>query len=299
MCLKGLSTFNSTRRQKLQLQLKKMNGTELNDRNIKVLVSRPTKQLYDSNTLFVKGLLSTTREKEVFDAFKKFGPVKEVRLKEHNRKCMGHCYVEFESDEGLKAALQQGDTLMMNGVLLQLAKSVPMKTAQEKIMAPHNKTGRQLQIEEEKGLKRSDKAKRTVIVKDLARQVKDDALREHFTECGPITDLLVCTKSGKPRGFGFVEFADIESCTNALMKNNSLLAGKNISVGNSQREISHAKVVPPTSPTAVSPKPKSAVKLFAPPQAMKSRIKVDSPPSEEKPTSGEALSNKDFRKFLQ
>ena len=72
-----------------------------------------------------------------------------------------------------------------------------------------------------------------LFVGGLAWATNDDALKEHFEQCGEVTDAKVITEreTGRSRGFGFITFADADMAAAAVEKlNESELDGRSIRV---------------------------------------------------------------------
>ena len=72
-----------------------------------------------------------------------------------------------------------------------------------------------------------------LFVGGLAWATRDESLRDHFAQCGEVTDAKVIMEreTGRSRGFGFVTFADAESAAKAREElNNSDLDGRSIRV---------------------------------------------------------------------
>ncbi|MEE2835345.1 MAG: RNA-binding protein [Myxococcota bacterium] len=72
-----------------------------------------------------------------------------------------------------------------------------------------------------------------LFVGGLAWATRDDSLRDHFAQCGDVTDAKVIMEreTGRSRGFGFVTFADAETAAKAREElNNSELDGRAIRV---------------------------------------------------------------------
>ena len=72
-----------------------------------------------------------------------------------------------------------------------------------------------------------------LFVGGLAWATRDETLREHFAQCGEVTDAKVIMEreTGRSRGFGFVTFADAETAAKAREElNNSDLDGRSIRV---------------------------------------------------------------------
>ena len=72
-----------------------------------------------------------------------------------------------------------------------------------------------------------------LFVGGLAWATRDETLRDHFAQCGEVTDAKVIMEreTGRSRGFGFVTFADAETAAKAREElNNSDLDGRSIRV---------------------------------------------------------------------
>ena len=72
-----------------------------------------------------------------------------------------------------------------------------------------------------------------LFVGGLAWATRDETLRDHFAQCGEVTDAKVILErdTGRSRGFGFVTFADAESAAKARESlNGSELDGRSIRV---------------------------------------------------------------------
>merc|ERR1712232_1273002 len=91
-------------------------------------------------------------------------------------------------------------------------------------------------------VKQAAKCPTTVHVKNLAFKVDDDALRGHFSQCGEVQQVLICRNAqGRSRGFGFIEFAQVEHAQVALALSDTELCGREIVVSRSQRMITQKK----------------------------------------------------------
>ena len=75
-------------------------------------------------------------------------------------------------------------------------------------------------------------AKNKVFVGSLSWDTDDAGLRDHFSDCGEITEAKVVTDryTGRSRGFGFVTFASTEGATNALELNGQPLDGRDLQI---------------------------------------------------------------------
>ena len=71
-----------------------------------------------------------------------------------------------------------------------------------------------------------------VYIENLADSVTRDDLEAHFSRVGPVRGVLVLTeKSGKSKGFGFVDMEHIEDAVYAIRSlNDTELKGKKIRI---------------------------------------------------------------------
>lgn len=72
----------------------------------------------------------------------------------------------------------------------------------------------------------------SVYVGQVEYTAKPDELQAHFASCGTINRVtILCNKvTGKPKGFAYIEFADNEAVENALLLNESLFKGRELTV---------------------------------------------------------------------
>ena len=79
-----------------------------------------------------------------------------------------------------------------------------------------------------------------VFVGGLSWGTDDNALHEHFSQCGEVVEARVITdrETGRSRGFGFVTFRDSESATSALEFDGESFDGRTIRVDYAQERSS-------------------------------------------------------------
>jgi len=233
--------------------VKKFNGLEINKRCMRVAPSLPTKPLFEEKTLFIKGIGAETTEVEVKTAFEKHGPVLSVRMpttgEGNEKKHKGYAYVEFEKPDAIDVALAVVD-MEIGGHKLEVARSIPMKDHRHHVAAnrkdlPQRANQRQIwegKLDREDPVRLSSQHSNTVHVKNLSFKVDDAALKEHFGQCGEVTQVLICRNDkGKSQGFGFVEFATSNDAQAALLMTDSVLKGRSLVVSKSQRAITQKK----------------------------------------------------------
>jgi polyadenylate-binding protein 2 len=87
------------------------------------------------------------------------------------------------------------------------------------------------------GASSSDVDSRSVYVGNVDYSVAPDELQAFFASCGTVSRItILCDKfTGHPKGFAYVEFADMEGVTNAMMLNESEFKGR-------QLKVSHEKL---------------------------------------------------------
>jgi len=249
---KGYGYIDFAKSDQVDEAVKKFNGHEINKRVMKVARSLPTKPLFDDRTIFVTNLGSSTTEADVATAFQTIGEIREVRIptlpKTGANK--GYAYVEFSTDSAYDAALAL-KTVDLGGQPAKVARSIPLKSHRHQVAAPRKdiaQRANQKQIVDGRNA-RADPTKQaaacpaTVYVKNLATKVGEEMLREHFTQCGEVTQVLVVRNDkGKSKGFGFVEFAKPSEAQSALALTDSSLAGREILVSKSTRAITEKKL---------------------------------------------------------
>ncbi|CAE7041394.1 pabpc1-b [Symbiodinium sp. CCMP2592] len=234
--------------------VEKFNGQQVNKRVMRVARSLPTKRLYEEKVLFVKNIGAAASEDDIKSAFSAQGEVASVRIPRDNsqegKAHKGYAYVEFASDETVKAALACEKPMEIGGQVVVLSRSIPMKdhrhtTAATRKDLPQRVNQRNIvqgRIEREDPVKQSSKCPTTVHVNNLAFSVDEAQLTEHFQQCGPVSQVVVVRNDmGRSRGFGFVEFQEESDAQTALMFSDSLLGGREIVVSKSTRAISQKK----------------------------------------------------------
>lgn len=234
--------------------VEKFNGQQIHKRAMRVARSLPTKKLYEEKVLFVKNIGATASEDDIKNAFSAQGEVASVRIpRDHSQEGKAHkgyAYVEFASDDSVKAALACEKPMEIGGQAVVLSRSIPMKdhrhtTAATRKDLPQRVNQRNIvqgRAEREDPVKQSSKCPTTVHVNNLAFSVDETQLTEHFQQCGPVLQVVVVRNDmGRSRGFGFVEFQEESDAQTALMFSDSLLGGREIVVSKSTRAISQKK----------------------------------------------------------
>eukprot|EP01135_Chromosphaera_perkinsii_P005734 Nk52_evm34s359 gene=Nk52_evmTU34s359 len=73
---------------------------------------------------------------------------------------------------------------------------------------------------------------RSIFVGSVDYGATPEEVQQHFASCGTINRItIVCDSyTGKPKGFAYVEFADVEAVNNAQALNESVLRGRQLKV---------------------------------------------------------------------
>ncbi|HEY2934023.1 MAG TPA: hypothetical protein VGK99_19965 [Acidobacteriota bacterium] len=86
-----------------------------------------------------------------------------------------------------------------------------------------------------------------IFVANLPFDITDKELREHFSQIGPVTGVIlpVDRETGKKRGFAFIDYADKATADEAIRKFNSqMLRGQRIAVNEARPREEGAKSGP-------------------------------------------------------
>lgn len=229
--------------------VEKFSGHLVNNRAMKVAKSLPTKQLYEEKVLFVRNIGESAKEDDVKEAFKSHEVVS-VRMPCGQEGHKGYAYVEFTNDEAVKVCLTL-EGLEIGGQQVTLSRSIPMKDHRHKTAATRKDLPQRVnqrlivqgKLDREDPVRQSAKCPTTVYVKNLAFNVDETALEQHFQSCGEVAQVLIVkTNDGRSRGFGFVEFQNFEGAQSALLLSDSILGGREIVVSKSSRAITQKKV---------------------------------------------------------
>jgi polyadenylate-binding protein 2 len=86
--------------------------------------------------------------------------------------------------------------------------------------------------EDMSGLETMESDKRSVYVGQVDYGATPEELQDHFKACGTINriTILVDKFTGSPKGYAYVEFAEEESVSNAVLLNDTMFRGRQIRV---------------------------------------------------------------------
>jgi cleavage stimulation factor subunit 2 len=84
-----------------------------------------------------------------------------------------------------------------------------------------------------------DKSQRSVFVGNIPYEATEERLKEIFSEVGPVISfkLVYDRETGKPKGYGFCEYADVETALSAMRNLNGVeIGGRTLRVDNACTE---------------------------------------------------------------
>ncbi|XP_010912455.1 uncharacterized protein [Elaeis guineensis] len=174
----------------------------------------------DQRTVFAYQMPLKAAERDVYEFFSKAGKVRDVRLimDRNSRRSKGVGYIEFYDAMSVPMAIA------LSGQLL-LGQPVMVKPSEaEKNLVQSNSTGMGVV---------GAAAARKIYVGNLPLSITEDQLRQVFEPFGPVelVQLPVDLETGQCRGYGFIQFAQVEHAKAAQSLNGKLeIAGRVIKV---------------------------------------------------------------------
>lgn len=167
--------------------------------------------------IFVKNLNSSIDNKSLYDTFSMFGNILSCKVSTNSkRESLGYGFVHYESDEAAQAAIAR-----VNGKVI---------AGQKVIVQP-------FKSKNERGGSNTAAIFTNVFVKNLAEEVTEAELSELFAKHGKTTSVMLAMgEEGKNKGFGFVNFEEVEAAAAAVEAlNGTDLKGKKLYVGRAQK----------------------------------------------------------------
>ncbi|NXI29740.1 RBM34 protein, partial [Sterrhoptilus dennistouni] len=183
---------------------------------------RVTDEAADRRTVFVGNLPVSCTGQVLKSLFKKYGQIQSIRFrslqdlssnvsfslsrhKVHPNAKFINAYVVFKEECDAQKALKENGTEIASGFHIRV--DTASKTS-------------------------SHDNKRSVFLGNLPYDIRDDAVREHFHDCGDVVGVRVVRdrSTGLGKGFGYVLFENTDAVHLALKLNNSVLLGRKIRV---------------------------------------------------------------------
>ncbi|MBW0495766.1 hypothetical protein O181_035481 [Austropuccinia psidii MF-1] len=177
-------------------------------------------------TVYVGGLSYNVDNDWLKSEFESCGSITDVRVitDRATQKSKGFAYVEFETADGAQKAVETKNGTSLDGRTLRVDLSAPKperpQFGTEKRDFSHETLG---------------EASSTVFVGNLPFSANQDSVWEVFAEFGDVNSVRLPTDpdSGRPKGFGYVEFATIEAAKTAVQKGR----GEGIYIDNRQARL--------------------------------------------------------------
>ncbi|KAL5260457.1 hypothetical protein ACHWQZ_G010555 [Mnemiopsis leidyi] len=160
-------------------------------------------------TVFVSNLSYDATEDDLNETFKHIGSIVDIRLvKSVNNKSRGFGYIEFHTREEVMSALELDRVPV-------LGRPCYVSECQEKSLGSKTEFKYKNTIENHK-----------LFVNNLPYTTTEAELRDMFGKISDIKSLrMVTTKSGKFKGFAYVEYRDSESAKKAILELNDTQVG--------------------------------------------------------------------------
>ncbi|XP_028400531.1 squamous cell carcinoma antigen recognized by T-cells 3-like isoform X2 [Dendronephthya gigantea] len=264
-------------------------GEEFTKPNEKDLKEAPVEKVHDRSkdpqTVFVSNLTFTVDEEQLKSTFSPLGEINEIRLVRNLQgKSKGYAYVEFKNQSSISAALAI-DRQELCGRPMFVSPCVDKTQNPTTFRFPTS----------------LDKC--TVFVTNLPFELKSSEIEDVFKVHGKVKQVrLVTNRSGKSKGYAYVEYEDEAGAAAAVLKQDqSTLNNRVINVALSnppkkQRQEHESRVFRPEGRPG-----RARTQVQFVPRALKKAPHVDtsqpSPNEEENPKP--ALSNDDFRKMFK
>ncbi|KAI3908269.1 hypothetical protein MKX01_027291 [Papaver californicum] len=159
--------------------------------------------------LYIKNLDLDVTEELLMEKFSKYGKITHlVIMKDDNSKSKGFGFVNFDSPDEAKKAMEATNGIQIGSKVLYVGRA-QKKAEREKILHDQFEERRQEQVQKLKGS--------NVYVKNIDDSVNDDELRSIFSKCGTVTSVkIMLDEKGISRGFGFVCFTTLEAAYQAV-----------------------------------------------------------------------------------
>ncbi|KAH7415671.1 hypothetical protein KP509_14G056400 [Ceratopteris richardii] len=168
--------------------------------------------------VFVKGLHESIGDTELRGIFSPIGKVASCEVSLNDGRSNGYGFVQFETEEVANLSIQKMDGAEIKGKILCVAKFDP---------------------------KRYVEAETNLYIKNIGREITEEALKEEFHGYGEITSLIIMKDAdGNSKGFGFVSFKTKESAENALKSmNGKILGSKALYVAQAQKKAERERML--------------------------------------------------------
>ncbi len=171
--------------------------------------------------IYIAGLPFTATVDDVWNYFQSCENIMSVRIMERtDGKPSGKAFIKFTSQESQNKGLQFNGS-QMNGRTIIVEPTRSQSQSRPANAFPHAQQNTSNKITEAAN----------VIIRNLAFTVNEEKLRSMFSSCGDIKAIrIMLNEEGRSKGFGFVDFFDVQSARNAVAKNAQRLDGRPMNI---------------------------------------------------------------------
>jgi len=239
--------------------------------------SRPKDEDKEKRTVFIGNLPSTTTKKQIITLLKGCGIIEAVRFR-------GAARPDMKTTK--KQAIIQRKFHEKRQNIIAYARFKDEESVQKSLKLDGNKIGEQtiridLASKDEKSETR-DQSK-AIFVGNLGFATSEDEVRDHFSQCGKITDVRIVrdSQTGIGKGFCYVNFASNKSVKTALdLMGKTTLSGRELRISQSvSRPKKTVTMVPKTPKSGAFPTKKPNLDRFKKSQAKVVKVKRNLPKS--------------------
>ena len=172
-------------------------------------------------TVFVKGLPFAMSKEDVSALFGECGPIDDVFMLtfEDTGRSRGMCRIKYSTADGANKAVAYNNTTVGDRTI-----NVELNRA-----ATGPSEGRKSFGGEKKPI---GEPTNTIFLGNLSWTITEEEVRETFKDCGGIASVRIATdrETGKPRGFGHIEFHDLDGAKACMALNGTDLGGRNVNM---------------------------------------------------------------------
>lgn len=194
---------------------------KLEKKRKRTIVDEARDIINDSRKLCLRNVSFDALEKDLEKFFEKCGKLSHNEIIKRNERSRGIAFVQFETEEGAKKALELNDTEFM-GRNINISVAQPF---QKRIKEDSHE-------QKELSMKNCPKDCKTIFIGNLSFDATIDDINEFFKDCGNIkaTRVITSKETGESRGFGYVEFEDEKSLEKSLLKHGQNLIDRPIKI---------------------------------------------------------------------
>ncbi|KAJ2859534.1 nuclear localization sequence binding protein, partial [Coemansia erecta] len=171
-------------------------------------------------SVFVGNLSFSVTDESLATAFGEFGEVVAARvaMQPNSDRSRGFGYVDFATEEARDKATSAGE-FELEGRVVRMEKT-----------DGHARDGRQSRAQQGGSQPSTGEPSKVLFIGNMSFRSTEDSVRVAFEECGTVLSVRIITdrETGRPKGYGYIEFDTVEAAANAMQWNGTDLDGRNI-----------------------------------------------------------------------